>query len=207
MDSPIRQRQPELFPREPLPGIPTPGREKGVPVARRSPALLKVISGGQTGVDRAALDAAMACAIAVGGWCPRARIAEDGLIPARYPLVETPSEKYPQRTTWNVRDADATLIITMGLLDGGSELTAKMAEKLAKPCVIVSLRGYPELGPIRELFQLRPGGIVLNIAGPRESRSPGIYGRSFAFLAALFRSTQSGFSAPASARQAPPPRH
>ena len=207
MDSPIRQRQPELFPREPLPGIPTPGREKGIGFAHHSPALLKVISGGQTGVDRAALDAAMAYGIPVGGWCPRARIAEDGLIPKRYPLVETPSEKYPQRTTWNVRDADATLIITMGTLDGGSELSARMAEKLAKPCVIVSLRGYPDVAPIRELFHLRAGGVVLNIAGPRESRSPGIYGRSFAFLAALFRCSQPGFNAPASARQPPPPRH
>jgi hypothetical protein len=173
------------------------------------PALRRVVSGGQTGVDRAALDAAMACGIEAGGWCPRARIAEDGVIPRRYPLEETPSEKYSQRTAWNVRDADATLIITLGVLDGGSELTAKVAQRLEKPCVIVSLRGYPEMSPVRELFYLKPQGIVLNIAGPRESRSPGIYGRSFAFLAALFRSCQGGFGGRAShsARQAPAPRH
>ena len=202
----MNARQPELFPREPLPGIPTPGREKGLLLF---PSLRRVISGGQTGVDRAALDAAMACGIEAGGWCPRARIAEDGVIPRRYPLEETPSEKYSQRTTWNVRDADATLIITLGVLDGGSELTAKVAQRLEKPCVIVSLRGYPEMAPVRELFYLKPHGIVLNIAGPRESRSPGIYGRSFAFLAALFRSCQGGFGGRAShsARQAPAPRH
>lgn len=197
-----RALQPELFPRETLPGIPTPGREKGSPLAAPSPALRRVISGGQTGVDRAALDAAMACGIEAGGWCPRARIAEDGLIPRRYPLRETPSEKYSQRTTWNVRDADATLILTYGVPDGGTELTARVAERLDKPCLVVSLRTYPDLAAIRELFYLRPGGIVLNVAGPRESRSPGIYGRSFAFLAALFRSYQRGFAV-AAAREAP----
>lgn len=182
----------ELFPRARRAGD-APG-----PVSKQRamrPALRKVIAGGQTGVDRAALDAAMACGIAAGGWCPRARIAEDGLIPRRYPLEETPSEKYSQRTTWNVRDADATLILTFGALDGGTELAARMAQRLDKPCVVVSLRGYPEMAPVRELFYLRAGGIVLNIAGPRESRSPGIYGRSYAFLAALFRSCQKGFGA------------
>ena len=182
----------ELFPREPR-GTPPRAAVLGARSAR--PALRKVIAGGQTGVDRAALDAAMACGVVAGGWCPRARIAEDGLIPRRYPLEETPSEKYSQRTTWNVRDADATLILTFGVLDGGSELTAKVAARLGKPCVVVSLRGYPEMAPIRELFYLRAGGIVLNVAGPRESRSPGIYGRSYAFLAALFRGCQQGFGA------------
>ena len=183
----------ELFPRESRASDPLPGPlSKERPIR---PALRKVIAGGQTGVDRAALDAAMACGIAAGGWCPRARIAEDGLIPRRYPLEETPSEKYSQRTTWNVRDADATLILTFGALDGGTELTARVAQRLHKPCVVVSLRGYPEMAPVRELFYLRAGGIVLNIAGPRESRSPGIYGRSYAFLAALFRSCQKGFGA------------
>ena len=190
----LMSTQPELFPREPLPGIPTPGREKGW-LPPPGPALRRVISGGQTGVDRAALDAAMAYGIEAGGWCPKARIAEDGLIPRRYPLRETPSEKYSQRTTWNVRDADATLILTFGTLDGGTELAARMADRMGKPCVAVSLRGYPEMGPVRELFFLERNGIVLNVAGPRESRNPGIYGRSYAFLAALFRSCRQGFGA------------
>ena len=181
----------ELFPA----AHPVPPPREAPPTARARPGLRKVIAGGQTGVDRAALDAAMACGIAAGGWCPRARIAEDGLIPRRYPLQETPSEKYSQRTTWNVRDADATLILTFGAPDGGTELTQRVAQRLGKPWVLVSLRGYPEMAPIRELFYLRPGGIVLNVAGPRESRSPGIYGRSYAFLAALFRSCQRGFGA------------
>jgi len=180
----------ELFPES---ARPARSPRVSEPARRPMPALRKVIAGGQTGVDRAALDAAMACGIAAGGWCPRARIAEDGVIPRRYPLEETPSEKYSQRTTWNVRDADATLILTFGSMDGGTELTQRVAQRLGKPCVVVSLRGYPEMAPVRELFHLRAGGIVLNVAGPRESRSPGIYGRSYAFLAALFRACQNGF--------------
>lgn len=188
----------ELFPSHyPLPSRPPRATEAA---GAGRPAVRKIIAGGQTGVDRAALDAAMACGIEAGGWCPRARIAEDGLIPRRYPLQETPSEKYSQRTTWNVRDADATLILTFGVPDGGTELTQRVAQRLGKPCVVVSLRGYPEMGPVRQLFYLRPGGLVLNVAGPRESRSPGIYGRSYAFLAALFRSCQRGFGA-ANARE------
>ncbi|MGO8056497.1 YpsA SLOG family protein, partial [Rhizobium leguminosarum] len=73
-----------------------------------------LVSGGQTGVDRAALDVALRLGIACGGWCPRGRRAEDGIIPARYPLIETPTARYPQRTGWNVRDADATLVIHAG---------------------------------------------------------------------------------------------
>ena len=71
----------------------------------------KIVSGGQTGVDRAALDVARELSLACGGWCPRGRRAEDGAIPARYPLVETPRAAYPQRTEWNVRDSDATLVL------------------------------------------------------------------------------------------------
>ena len=73
--------------------------------------IAKLISGGQTGVDRAALDAALAAGLPIGGWCPKGRLAEDGVIPLRYPLQETPSQQYAQRTRWNVRDADGTLIL------------------------------------------------------------------------------------------------
>ena len=72
----------------------------------------KIISGGQTGVDRAALDVALELGLPCGGWCPRGRRAEDGPIDPRYPLTETPWDGYPQRTEWNVRDADGTLILT-----------------------------------------------------------------------------------------------
>ncbi|PSQ85488.1 MAG: molybdenum cofactor carrier, partial [Bacteroidetes bacterium QH_2_63_10] len=89
----------------------------------------KIISGGQTGVDRAALDAALAFNVPVGGWCPKGRRAEDGQIPDRYPLEETPSEAYEQRTAWNVRDSDGTLIITDGSLEGGTALTMTEARR------------------------------------------------------------------------------
>jgi len=76
-------------------------------------SLRKIISGGQTGVDRAALDAAMNLGIEIGGWCPRGRTALDGVIPAKYPLIETHGKSYQTRTKWNVRDSDGTLILCL----------------------------------------------------------------------------------------------
>jgi hypothetical protein len=148
---------------------------------------LKIISGGQTGVDRAALDAAMALGLPVGGWCPQGRRAEDGAIPDRYPLLETSSIKYPPRTTRNVREADATLILTLGELDSGSKLTVEVARRLGKPYVVVSLDSYPETVPLAELLPFALEEAVLNVAGPRESRCPGIYPRAFGFLVRVFR--------------------
>ncbi len=92
----------------------------------------KIVSGGQTGVDRAALDAALALGVPCGGWCPRGRRAEDGEIPARYPLRETPLPTYEQRTEWNVRDADGTLVLTRGPASGGTALTLALAERLGR---------------------------------------------------------------------------
>src|SRR4051794_33669346 len=104
-----------------------------------APALV-IISGGQTGVDRAALDAAMQLRIACGGWCPLGRLAEDGRIPERYPLVETPSDDVAQRTEWNVRDCGAVLVLfrgklemdipmSLGALDPGTQLTVDVARR------------------------------------------------------------------------------
>lgn len=155
--------------------------------------LLKIVSGGQTGVDRAALDAALACGLPIGGWCPAGRRAEDGIVPARYPLVETPSVKYPQRTTWNVRDSDATLVLTLRELDSGSRLTADVAQRLGKPCLVASLNSYPDTIDLQELLPWTVAEAVLNIAGPRESRCPGIYARAFGFLVTLLRRHQQGF--------------
>ena len=95
---------------------------------------ITIVSGGQTGADRAALDFAIAHGIAHGGWCPRGRLAEDGPIPSRYQLRETPSRKYAQRTEWNVRDSDATALFTLApQMQGGTALTPDVAERLGKP--------------------------------------------------------------------------
>ena len=151
---------------------------------------LKIVSGGQAGVDRAAFDAALACGLPIGGWCPQGRRAEDGAIPARYPLAETPSPKYAQRTAWNVRDSDATLIVTLGELDSGCLLTAAVAERLGKPCLIVSVDAYPDTVNLAELLPWSAGNAVLNVAGTRESRRTGTYARSFGFLVRVFRGYQ-----------------
>src|SRR5205807_8090891 len=99
----------------------------------------KIVSVGQTGVDRAALDVAVELGLACGGWCPKGRRAGDGVIPNRYPLAETPREKYPQRTEWNVRDSDGTLILTRGRPKGGTALTKSLARRLRKPCLVLDL--------------------------------------------------------------------
>src|SRR5947199_5509021 len=88
-----------------------------------------IVSGGQTGVDRAALDVALELGLPCGGWCPRGRRAEDGPIPAHYPLCETRSPIYPVRARWNVRDSDATLILTRGRADRGTALTREPARQ------------------------------------------------------------------------------
>jgi len=128
--------------------------------------LERIVSGGQTGVDRAALDVALRLGIPCGGWCPRGRRAEDGRIPDRYPLHETPSADYAQRTEWNVRDSDATLILFRGRLTGGSALTSRLAEKYRRPCLEVDLASPSEARAIRAW--LRGNGVrVVNVAGPR----------------------------------------
>lgn len=162
------------------------------PRAENAPEL-RVVSGGQTGVDRAALDAALALGLPVGGWCPLGRVAEDGEIPARYPLVETDSPRYPVRTRMNVHDSDATLVLTLGALDSGSKLTADMARRSGKPFLVVPLDAADALERAREWIA-RVDPHVLNIAGPRDSKKPGIYGRAFAFLCRLLSKRDPGSS-------------
>lgn len=133
----------------------------------------KIISGGQTGTDRGALDAALALGIPCGGSCPRGRRAEDGRIPDRYPLSELTSAHYRDRTEQNVRDADATLVLTRGEVEGGTALTIALARKLGRPVLVLNVSANPALGPA--LIWLQTHRIrVLNVAGPRESRCPGI---------------------------------
>lgn len=146
---------------------------------------LTVISGGQTGVDRAALDAALAIGLACGGWCPAGRRAEDGPIAVRYPLRETPSAEYDERTRWNVRDADATLVLTIGAPTGGTAYTIEVTRRLAKPCHIVELATTP--GVHEALAWIRAGRFeVLNVAGPRESKAQSVYARAYAWCVDLF---------------------
>jgi putative molybdenum carrier protein len=144
----------------------------------------RIVSGGQTGVDRAALDVALELGLGCGGWCPKGRLAEDGRVPDRYPLVETPTDEYPQRTEWNVRDSDGTLILYRGVLKGGSALTARLAERYDRPSLSLDLRSSPDPLATREWIA-RNRIRVLNVAGPRASDSPGLYADARAWLAAL----------------------
>ena len=135
----------------------------------------KIISGGQTGVDRAALDFALSRGLAHGGWCPKGRRAEDGPIAAHYCLTETDSIFYDVRTEANVCDSDATVIFSLApVLEGGSRLTFDVVRKLKKPV----LHLHPDLifDAAEELaaFIVRYRVRVLNVAGPRASKEPGV---------------------------------
>lgn len=147
-----------------------------------------IVSGGQTGADRAALDWAIAHDdIPHGGWCPLGRRAEDGPLDAKYRLVETERVGYRARTVRNVRDSDATLILNLGELEGGSLETLRIAERRGKPVRVVQLDAPPdeqEIATLRE-WLADPGIRVLNVAGPRESKRPGIYAATLGLLARL----------------------
>ena len=143
-----------------------------------------MVSGGQTGADRAALDWAIAHGIAHGGWCPRGRRAEDGRIPLRYALAETPLHDYAQRTRWNVRDSDGTLIISREpLLTGGSEYTARCAERFARPWLHAHPGADSAAAVLAFIARHRIG--TLNVAGPRLSNDPGIYAYALVVLGCL----------------------
>lgn len=134
----------------------------------------RIVSGGQTGADRGALDAAISLGIEHGGWCPAGRLAEDGEIPQQYQLAELRSRYYPDRTERNVLDSDATLILYRGRMTGGTKLTQRICRQVGKPSLSVSIaqaeRAMKKI--IDWLSEIRPG--VLNVAGPRESNDVGI---------------------------------
>jgi Circularly permutated YpsA SLOG family len=144
----------------------------------------RIVSGGQTGVDRAALDVALALGLPCGGWCPRGRRAEDGPIAVHYPLLETPSAEFAQRTEWNVRDADATLVLTRGRPAGGTALTIALARRLGKPLLVLDLARAPD-PRVAQRFLERERAAVLNVAGPRESQQPGVQQQARRFLEAV----------------------
>jgi len=146
---------------------------------------MKIISGGQTGVDRAALDFALNNGINCGGWCPLGRKAEDGKISDKYPLLETKSSKYSERTKLNVQNSDGTLIFFNQTLDKGSTLTATLANKYCKPLFYYNFSANTNFSEITLWIDSNKIKI-LNIAGSRESNSTGIYTKTYTLLNKIF---------------------
>ncbi len=139
--------------------------------------LQKIVSGGQAGVDRGALDAALAAEFPCGGWAPAGRTAEDGPIAARYPLTELPGSAYEERTLKNVLDSNGTAILHSGVLEGGTRLTQDYCVAHGKPCIVIDAsRSRPrEAGDEIDAFVRKHGITVLNVAGPRASKWPGAH--------------------------------
>jgi hypothetical protein len=136
-----------------------------------------IVSGGQTGADRAALDFALEFGLTHGGWCPNGRRAEDGVLDERYQLTETPSHRYNQRTEWNVRDSDATVVFSiLREVTGGTALTLALARRMKKPHLHLSSEAASADGqdPAQELLEFLAAHRVvrLNVAGPRASQEP-----------------------------------
>lgn len=151
----------------------------------------KIVSGGQTGVDRAALDMAFAFDLDCGGWCPKERWAEDAPISPKYPLVETATREPSERTKLNVKDSDGTLVFIKTLpIDKGTQLTITEAKKFNKPLLVFTLNLSNDIDSIHEwltCYNIQ----TLNVAGPRESQNPGIYDDTCALLHQLFHSKPS----------------
>jgi len=148
----------------------------------------KIISGGQTGVDRAALDVAIKLTIPHGGWIPQGRLTENGPLPPQYQLKETGDTSYADRTEKNVLDADGTLIISRGPLTGGSEFTRKMAIKHNRIWLHIDLQQIPAFQAamaINDWIQ-KKGIQILNVAGPRASNDPQIYKDAFNILESTY---------------------
>jgi hypothetical protein len=146
--------------------------------------LKKIVSGGQTGVDRAGVDAAIESGYPIDGYCPKGRKAEDGAIPDKYPFIETHSAGYKLRTELNVINSDGTLIINKGKLTGGTKATYKNAVDHNKPVLIIRINKKHD--PAAAVKWIQANKIeVLNIAGPRESKA-GIYNEALEYLRKVF---------------------
>jgi putative molybdenum carrier protein len=158
--------------------------------------LKKVVSGGQTGVDQAALRAAQDCGLECGGWCPPGRVCESGVIPARFPLQETPADRSPlapeiprsQRTEWNVRDSDASLVLrpaSQGKADSGSEWAERCAARFGRPLLVLDPWDAEAAARIREWLD-RLEIQTLGVGGPSEDTVPGIGDQAYAVLVQVF---------------------
>jgi hypothetical protein len=161
--------------------------------------LLKIVSGGQTGVDRGALDAALDLRCECGGWCPAGRLAEDGRIPKRYPVREMPTAEYSARTARNVAESDGTLIITNGPPKGGTRETVEFCREQGKPHLVIDCEELSVEEAIQRAVQFvreLPGvprdpsaslGMTLNIGGPRVGQWPGGHEIAYEIISAVLR--------------------
>jgi hypothetical protein len=152
-------------------------RKSSAPAGRPLRGDFKIISGGQTGADRAALDVALNLKIPCGGWCPADRRAEDGIIADRYPLTPLRGAGYRQRTRKNVQESGGTVVLAFGKPTGGSKATASDCLRFKKPCLVIdAAKISPHRAAIElAVFILRHRITVLNVAGPRASNQPAIY--------------------------------
>lgn len=162
------------------------GRVDDVPPSLR---LARVVSGGQTGVDRGALDAALELGFPCGGWCPPGRLAEDGGIPLRYPVQELASGGYRQRTIKNVLESDGTLLIHFGGPEGGTSLTLQQCIRKGKPYMLLDGDAVTAAdgGQIAAAFVAENNVVTLNVAGPRISRESRGHQYAYAVLIELLR--------------------
>ncbi|HYK46775.1 MAG TPA: putative molybdenum carrier protein [Parafilimonas sp.] len=142
---------------------------------------MKIISGGQTGVDRAALDVALELHIECGGFCPKGRKSEDGMIPEKYPLIETATEEYSERTRLNIKEADATFVLIDRQADKGALLTIELCKTHNKKLMEADLSGRVDDKQVVQWI-LNNKITILNIAGSRETSSPGIYEKAYRLL-------------------------
>ena len=167
-----------------------PKQRLSVPSRNSLQSRLKIISGGQTGADRAALDAALECGLQIRGFVPIDRRAEDGPVPSSYKgLTECDSPDPTVRTRLNVESSDATLILSHGKLSGGSLTTWKAARNARKPCLHIDLDRNSRDAPVEKIdLWLRTGGFDdLNVAGPRASKDPEIYASALEILVRVFK--------------------
>jgi len=147
---------------------------------------MKIISGGQSGVDRAALDFALRHRISCGGWCPQGRMAADGMLPKHYPLEETDFEDPEARTRKNVDESDATLFIFLDKMDEGTRFTLQYAKKQLKADDLIREEDEINKNEFKMWIEINKVKI-LNIAGPKESKSRGVYGFALHVLGKLFK--------------------